>query len=98
MPSNVSSSVNGAVDDIRTLTFEDFETSVPQSTKEAVQIPEDGDTKPDDDQPPLVSKRKLYLMVLGDFGLSFTWLCKFAVATYVDLTPVFRAFLLNLLW
>lgn len=28
-----------------------------------------------------VSKRRLYLMVSADFGLSFTWLCKFAVAT-----------------
>lgn len=27
------------------------------------------------------SKRRLYLMVLADFGLAFTWLSKFAVAT-----------------
>lgn len=32
---------------------------------------------------PFASKSRLYLMVLADFGLSFTWLCKFAVATYV---------------
>lgn len=35
------------------------------------------------DDRPFASKPRLYLMVLADFGLSFTWLCKFAVATYV---------------
>lgn len=29
------------------------------------------------------SRSRLYLMVMADFGLSFIWLCKFAVATYV---------------
>lgn len=36
------------------------------------------------DDVPFASRRRLYLMVLADFGLSFTWLCKFAVATYVS--------------
>lgn len=35
------------------------------------------------DDRPFASRSRLYLMVLADFGLSFTWLCKFAVATYV---------------
>lgn len=30
-----------------------------------------------------VSRVRLYMMVLADFGLAFVWLCKFAVATYV---------------
>lgn len=31
--------------------------------------------------PTPTSRRRLYLMVLADFGLSFAWLSKFAVAT-----------------
>ena len=31
--------------------------------------------------PAPASMRRIYLMVMADFGLAFTWLCKFAVAT-----------------
>lgn len=40
-----------------------------------------GDGIVNDKELPPASKLRLYLMVCGDFGLSFTWLCKFAVAT-----------------
>lgn len=90
MPSNHSPSLNEATDEIRTLTFEQFEGSEPQSAPEKAQLPENGGTESDLlDQLPWVSQRKLYLMVMGDFGLSFTWLCKFAVATYVDSALIF---------
>lgn len=44
------------------------------------------DNQADEDSPfpsqlPQTPRFRLYLMVLADFGLSFTWLCKFAVAT-----------------
>lgn len=48
---------------------------------EVSQDEEQGAPSPFPNVPTPTSRRRLYLMVLADFGLSFTWLSKFAVAT-----------------
>eukprot|EP00177_Eucheuma_denticulatum_P005780 GFKZ01010555.1.p1 GENE.GFKZ01010555.1~~GFKZ01010555.1.p1 ORF type:complete len:613 (-),score=110.92 GFKZ01010555.1:520-2358(-) len=57
---------------------------------------------PDDHRPdelPQTPRSRLYLMVLADFGLAFTWLCKFAIATpYFQHTLKAGAFLSHLVW
>lgn len=43
--------------------------------------PDEIEQTPQTQGPAPASMRRIYLMVLADFGLAFTWLCKFAVAT-----------------
>lgn len=61
------------------LTLEEFGAFEDVETKSASPV-EEADIAAQN-SPQYASRQRLYLMVLADFGLAFTWLCKFAVAT-----------------
>ena len=83
MPPSVSTTVTHAPEDVLVLSLEDLDQDFTIPAK-----------RDDDHKAPLpASRSRLYLMVLADFGLSFTWLCKFAVATFV--TSHINPFLLH---
>ncbi|KAI0567601.1 MFS transporter [Gracilaria domingensis] len=63
--------------------------------------PKTGYSSPGPDQPERhpVSRNRMYFMVMADFGLSFVWLCKYAVATpYFQHSLKAGPFLSHLVW
>lgn len=85
MPSKYADRSAEDQDDVQMLTFEQFADFESPMVRENAQPHNDPNSPNYINSPPPASWGRLYLMVLGDFGLSFTWLCKFAVATYVQI-------------